>query len=781
MAGDAVRNSDRLTFIKRCPPLIVFLSIFVFHSSEIRAQESAGEADVAMQGYYLGGSGQSLVQTSGMAINSSQFIQGLGLISVNLEGYGGDGFHTGNVYAGIEGTPLFGWHWDFMGGDFHFSSDLVEAPFSNTYTPEIAGRGLRIAMKRTNRTYQFFAGEDSVLEGPRIPFRLILPQRVMGAAMTQKVGDRWSFGVRYLNTATSANALTEYPTYFSPGHEFQGSNSVTFQTTYNFSDSLKFYAETGYGEVSSFTPSGVRQQPFSLLIGPVWKTSKFTVQANYVRQSTSYMPLLGYFAGDRKGPYAAAQYRLAKWAEVYGSASDYANNLENNPAVASFRSSGYSFGGSLTLPWKFNADASYSFLRLLESDPTLPPVAPSKNSQISVDISRPIKKHSLRFSLMDMNLNANSLPQIEHLAEVDDTFAWKHLALGGAVRYQNTQTTDTVNTVYVRGSIQANFKRLSFYAYLEKGNDLVNQSVFSTSSVNTSVVGVDAPLFRGWTLQLEGLRNQLNTALNPENIFLFSNSDQGLTSQLSAFNQSSLYFKVGKHFQWGKPLDQGSTMEQYAAVHAPLVGSVEGLVMEAALSGPVPATNVSVILDNDRKVVTDANGHYTFSDVPEGSHEVDLNMDELPADYAPGPTPTARVTVQPRAIARNDFSVLRLASLSGTVTVLKDVPIDSVVIRIVDTKLYTTPYEDGTFSFYDLPEGKYTVEIDATTIPDGYQVVSPAQVPVVATSATPSPPITFELKVKPPAEKKVREMLNQEIHVTTPTGKQPGGKQKEHQ
>ena len=87
--------------------------------------------------------------------------------------------------------------------------------------------------------------------------------------------------------------------------------------------------------------------------------------------------------------------------------------------------------------------------------------------------------------------------------------------------------------------------------------------------------------------------------------------------------------------------------------------------MEAALSGPQPAANVSVILDHYRTAVSDATGRYAFTDVPEGPHEVALNMEELPADYEPGPAKLAHVSVEPRAIARTDFNVLRLANLVG--------------------------------------------------------------------------------------------------------------------
>ena len=95
----------------------------------------------------------------------------------------------------------------------------------------------------------------------------------------------------------------------------------------------------------------------------------------------------------------------------------------------------------------------------------------------------------------------------------------------------------------------------------------------------------------------------------------------------------------------------------------------------------------------------------------------------------------------------------------------------SVVVRMAGTKLYTTPYDDGTFSFYNLHEGQYQVEIDVATIPDGYLLASPAARGGGRLKPNPAPPIRFELKLKPPVEKRVREMLNQEIHVTTPAAK----------
>jgi uncharacterized membrane protein YgcG len=740
---------------------------------------------VAFQGYYLAGSGQPLIDTLGPAVNTREFIPGVGLFAANIEGYGGNGFHTGNLFAGLERVPIWGWHWDFVGGDFHFASNLVKNPFDNIYMPEIAARGLEIAMRRTDRSYQFFVGEETLLEGPRIPYRVLMPQRVLGVSMQQKVHKRWQLGVRFLNLSTNPEAVSSEPTLFLPGHEFRSSNTLTFQSSYSFSKHLMFYAEAGYGTASSFTAGGetpaspaapVVQQPFSLLVGPSWEDDKFSFKANYVRQSTTYLPLLGAFVGDRKGPYVEGHYRPVKRVDFYASSSAYSNNLEGNPDLPSYHSSAYTAGTSVILPWKFSASASLSAVLLNERDPARPGESTSNNRQLSFNLNRPIRRHSLRFSLIDMKLNTSLLPMAQRFTEVEDNFTWKRLVLGGAVRLQSAQSTESKNTLFFRGSIQANFKRLSVYGYLEKGNDLVNRSVFSTNAYDTSVAGLTAPLIRGWNLQLEAFRNTLNTALNAENVFLFPTSDLGMNTQLAVFNQWSVYARVSKHFHWGKELPRGSNLEQYAAAHAPLAGSVQGFVMEQSLKGSHPAAGVAISLAHFRTAVTDASGHYQLSAVPEGSYEVGLDVEQLPTDYEPGSVTTVRVSVAPRAIARADFSVLRLTCLSGRIVAPAGTQVENVVIRLAGTNRYTTPYQDGSFAFYNLREGEYEAVFDEQTLPEGYLLASPARVRVLASSTnTPAAQIKFELKPKPVQEKPVRKTAQKEIHMGMGGGAGRGG------
>jgi len=469
-------------------------------------------------------------------------------------------------------------------------------------------------------------------------------------------------------------------------------------------------------------------------------------------------------------------YRPVKRVDIYASASAYSNNLEGNPDLPSFHSSAYTAGTSVVLPWKFNASASLSTMRLTERDPSQPGELASNNRQLSFNLSRPLRHHSLRFSLIDMKLNTNLSPMAQRFTELEDTFTWKRLVLGGAVRVQSSQSTESRNTLFFRGSIQANFKRLSAYGNFEKGSDLVNRSIFSTNAYNSTVVGLSTPLIRGWNLQFEAFRNQLNTALNAENIFLFPNSGLGMNTQLAAFNQWSVYARVAKHFHWGKELPGGGDIEQYAAAHAPLVGSVQGLVMEQSLNGSRPAAGVPVSLTHFRAAVTDASGHYQFSAVPEGPYEVALDMEQLPTDYEPGPATMARVSVEPRAIARADFTVVRLTYLTGRIVAPAGTLLENAVIRLAGTNRYTTPYQDGSFAFYNLREGEYEVVFDEQTLPDGYLLASPARVRVLASSTNPpAAEIGFELKLKPPQEKPVREILQEQIHLGVGGGAGRGG------
>ena len=59
----------------------------------------------------------------------------------------------------------------------------------------------------------------------------------------------------------------------------------------------------------------------------------FKFRANYTFENSSYFPLLGYYLGDRAGPYVEVKFDPISRLEIYGSASEYENNVAKDPTL----------------------------------------------------------------------------------------------------------------------------------------------------------------------------------------------------------------------------------------------------------------------------------------------------------------------------------------------------------------------------------------------------------------------------------------------------------------
>jgi hypothetical protein len=84
-------------------------------------------------------------------------------------------------------------------------------------------------------------------------------------------------------------------------------------------------------------------------------------------------------------------------------------------------------------------------------------------------------------------LDTAASPQLQRSWEAGDSFQTKHFSLGGALRYQQILGTGQKDSLFFRGLAQANLGRFSAYGNVEVGNDLQNQTLFSTSAYRTSV------------------------------------------------------------------------------------------------------------------------------------------------------------------------------------------------------------------------------------------------------------------------------------------------------
>lgn len=150
----------------------------------------------------------------------------------------------------------------------------------------------------------------------------------------------------------------------------------------------------------------------------------------------------------------------------------------------------------------------------------------------------------------------------------------------------------------------------------------------------------------------------------------------------------------------------------------------------------LPVAGVTVTLDGPNgpaTTTTDADGAYFFDDNDAGpGYTVTI---DVPDGYVPGPdgTEIPGITVVDQPIGAQDFTVVDLPGVSGTVTGDGD---GVGGVRVVLTPAGGgTPYTtltagDGTYEVDDLPPGDYVIDVDP---PNGWSAPAPRPVTVPAT------------------------------------------------
>lgn len=716
-----------------------------------------GQGEIAFQGYYLGGNQQDLLTTTGTAFHFQEFLPSLGFLTGNMEGYGAQGrLQTGDTYLELRGTPWMGLYWTFTGGDFRASANLVPFPFNNIYNPEIDARGVKVQAVHGDTQYTLYYGEETLSAGPRVAYRFMTPQRVLGASAVRRLAPHWLVGGRIMQFSASPEGIAADPFLFPARRDVPLARTLSLQSSYNPDKRLKIYSE-----VSRPIAQATRSVT-SFMAGASWEDKVFTVRANYAYQGVLYLPLAGYYAGDRQGPFAEMRIRPWNRLELYGSASHYRNNLEHDAALPMLNSTSTALGISTPLPGKLSVNGQVSTVAYSNQTPGQDTVI-SNNRQISAALSRTIGRQTLQASWRDIRMDVQPSPQRQRSSEAGDSLQFHHFTVGGSVRYQQVTGSERLNSVFFRGLAQVNLGPFSAFANIEVGNDLANQTVFSTEAYRTSVVGGSLRLIRGWNLQVEVFRNQLNFTLNPENIFLLENSSalQGVSpaaETLAAFSQWSFYFRLSKQIRWGGGLPNENP-DQFAVKAAPLVGAIEGIVRLKTMGTASIAAGIPVSLDGGQTVFSGPDGRYVFPNIPEGTHEVALALAQLPADYDPAEVSRSQLVVQPRRVARADFEVLPLMTIRGQVHGPDKALLEDIVIRLAPGSRYTTTSKDGRFTFYNVREGDLEVTLDRKTLPEDAALSSPAVVPVSVRAGSATQPVDFEFVIHT-APKPIRKVLD---------------------
>ena len=692
------------------------------------AAQSGGQADVAIQGYYMAGQQQSVNDTSGFSLHLQQFLPKFGLLDAVLEDYGSQGrWRQGENAVQLRGLPWLGYRWTLAGGDFRVSPLLVSNPFTNVYFPDLNLRGVEIESTRGNSTYSLFYGAQTLFQGPRIPFRIATGERAMGSTFNYHIGERLQFGLRLMRLTAEPNPSNTF--LFPLNRRFSAVNNAAVQTLYRPFPELTLFAEASASAATGSTVNPVTpDRPLSFFAGAAYESSRITVRANYSDQGVFYLPVAGYYAGDRRGPFVELRLKPFRRLELFGSASAYRNNRSDDAQEPVYVSSSKSAGVSAELPGRFTLSGQANWLGFDSSDTRT--ATHSDNRQWTATLNRPLGRQNFRLTYRDMQFTTNGQVTRQVSREFEDLVQTSHLTIGGAVRLDSTIGTETRNTVFTRASAQLRLRRLTAYSYLDIGRDMVNRTVFSTNAITTSIFGVTAQLPSDWTLQAEAFRNSLSMTVNAANVFLLQSQGVIVPATFAGLDQWSLFIRANKQIHWGERLPQ-QALDRYTAERIPITGTVEGEVYEFTREGKRPVAGIPVTVDNSRLMLTNASGEYRMQAIPEGQHDIGLRIEEIPANFEPGPNYLRTVLINTRRTSRLDFEVIRLGQVCGRI---QDAPdpreLVSVVIHLRPGTTYTTPNADGSFCFYNLRPGTYQIALDVASLPPLTRLDGPDSVPV---------------------------------------------------
>jgi hypothetical protein len=82
-----------------------------------------------------------------------------------------------------------------------------------------------------------------------------------------------------------------------------------------------------------------------------------------------------------------------------------------------------------------------------------------------------------------------------------------------------------------------------------------------------------------------------------------------------------------------------------------------------------------------------------------------------------------------------------------------------IVIRLEPGGRYTTTEQDGSFAFYNLPDGGYTASIVKATLPTESQARGSSAATVTMRTGSRTSSVLLEIEPKPVLEKPVRQVL----------------------
>ena len=652
--------------------------IFCFASGGLWTIEGQATADLSFQSYLTNSERGSGREANGLILAFRDFIPGFGLLSGNVAGGLSDGSGApGRNYLTLEGKRWLHKKVNITVGDFEIAASPIVYDMPGVVLPNFMATGVSASVLDETRTYNFFAGEGYLMQGPRISFRTATRQNILGSSAKWRLGPKLTLGARLTRLSLDRSASDHSVAgLFDPvSRSFESSSNLTFQARWIPRENLELYGEiAATGSEKTASAATATLQPFSAETGFAWRSKSYTVRAVYLNQSADYLPLAGFYLGGRKGETAEVRVRPLASLDFFAGGAHLESTTSLSSGVTRELSNSYSFGLSTVLPGKVTTTASYTSIDVFALPVGGGRVKSVSNSMVMVGLSKGFKRQTFRLSFSDLDITTIGGQQKQRSVDFEDDVRFKWGSVGGAVRWQNQLEGGITNNVVYRGLANLNFRRFNLFGSFEKGSDLVSRSLLARSAISTSTFGVRGKFGRQWDVYVDAFRTRLLLNVNNDNAFVLAN--QGvLPSFLFVNDHWTLFSNVTRHFSW-KGGDGSGDLSSYTAKQLPITGKIEGIVSAShGAQNRTAAKGIPVMIDHDRVEFTDAAGHYRFTGISEGRHTLELDLRRLPIEFDFAVAENAFADVRATRPVRVDFEVSHLAKIEGIVETAAGLPL----------------------------------------------------------------------------------------------------------
>ncbi|RII28997.1 MAG: hypothetical protein CXR31_03765 [Geobacter sp.] len=480
-----------------------------------------------------------------------------------------------------------------------------------------------------------------------------------------------------------------------------------------------------------FTLNGTATNDWAIKTGPMIFFPNGRLELNYRRVGPNYQFVGENLQAERdvEGVFASLDYKAHQHLSIYSSFDWNRSNLANSTAIPAVDTLTALIGGYFSHPILPSLNLRFSLTDRSSRVP-LPTLVESRDYSLYVEILKAFKLATPYLRLQGELLNDSASPLSSAKTGTATVgvrltpLSMLNLYIEGEEQVRNADIGPTTTAYRTTGGLSYTpLQNLSIHADCELST-IKDDSSAGTSQKNQSFNG-------GVMIAL------------PRQYYVSSDVRYG-SSRLDAARSteaSTLQFTINltKRFGWGRA-GGGLISGQGSGVALADVGDIEGFVYQDLNrngkrdTGEPGLARVTVLLEDNRKVVTDREGRYRFSDVVAGIHVVKLNERELDANINLLANANQRVEVKLRETTRVDYPVSYSGSMKGMVLIdtngngtadPADTPLPDILVYLADSNINTFSDTDGNFALENLLPGRYEVRIDTTGLSAGMKLVTP--------------------------------------------------------